>query len=349
MAKRVAVVTSDVPFVEGGHLVIARATVRALREAGHEADLILTPQNRFGRQLRAYAATRFTDVGMDGLGRTIDQVISFRFPSYAVRHPVHVCWLNHRMREYYDLWDVLRGQLRWKGRIKESLRRALIRTIDTRLLKRNVTKLFAQSKTIQARLARWGRIPAEVLYPPPPQRDYRTESYGSFIFTVSRLHALKRIHLLVDAMAMVRNPSLKAVIVGDGPQRPALEALIRDRGLEGRVVLLGETDEKSILDRYARCRAVFFAPLREDYGLVTAEAFASRKAVLTASDSGGPVELVEDGRTGFVTEPRPEAIADKLDLLADDKTLAERMGANAFAFMSGISWEGVVRRLLLES
>ena len=49
----VAVVTSSPPFVEGGHLVIARALVAALREAGHEADVVVTPQNRFGRQAAA--------------------------------------------------------------------------------------------------------------------------------------------------------------------------------------------------------------------------------------------------------------------------------------------------------
>ncbi len=81
MSRRILVVTSDVPFVEGGHMTIARCVVRALQEEGHEADLVLTPQNRFGRQFRAYVANRFTDVGMDGLGRTVDQVISFRFPS----------------------------------------------------------------------------------------------------------------------------------------------------------------------------------------------------------------------------------------------------------------------------
>lgn len=348
MGKRVAVITSDVPFVEGGHMIIARATVRALREAGHKADLILTPQNRFGRQLRAYAATRFTDVGMDGLCRTIDQVVSFRFPSYAVRHPRHVCWLNHRMREYYDLWDLLYARLGWKGKIKERIRRGLIRALDTYLLKRNVTKLYAQSKTVQARLARWGRIPSEVLYPPPPQRPYRTESYGSFIFTVSRLHTLKRIDLLVDAMALTHSRSLKAVIMGRGPERASLTALIKDRGLEGRIVLIDETDDATMLDRYARCRAVFFAPFQEDYGFVTAEAFASRKPVLTTADSGGPAELVEDGRTGFVTPPRPEALADKLDLLAEDKNLAERLGANAYDVAAGLSWDGVVARLLLE-
>ena len=47
---RVAVVTSTPLFVEGGHLVMARALVDAFRESGHEAELVLTPQNRFGRQ-----------------------------------------------------------------------------------------------------------------------------------------------------------------------------------------------------------------------------------------------------------------------------------------------------------
>ena len=62
--KRVAVVTSTPLFVEGGHLVIARALVQALREEGHEATMVLTPQNRFGRQGAAYLATWLTDVGM---------------------------------------------------------------------------------------------------------------------------------------------------------------------------------------------------------------------------------------------------------------------------------------------
>jgi len=59
---RVLVVTSSPLFVEGGHLVIARALVRALRERGHEAGLRTTPQNRFGRQSAAYLATWLTDL-----------------------------------------------------------------------------------------------------------------------------------------------------------------------------------------------------------------------------------------------------------------------------------------------
>ena len=111
---RVAVVTSSPPMVEGGHMVIARALVQALREAGHQADIIVTPQNRFGRQASAYLATWLTDVESSD-GQPIDQVISLRYPSYAVRHHRHVCWLNHTMREYYDLWDRFSATLSPQG------------------------------------------------------------------------------------------------------------------------------------------------------------------------------------------------------------------------------------------
>jgi glycosyltransferase involved in cell wall biosynthesis len=345
--KRILVVTSDVAFVEGGHIMIARNTVRALRQQGYDADLVLTPQNRFGRQLRAYAATRFTDVGLDGLDRPIHQVISFRFPSYAVKHPVHVCWLNHRMREYYDLWPLLRAQIRGKAVLKEILRRFLIHRLDRRLLTRNVTKLYAQSATIQARLERWGKIPSEVLYPPAPQREYRTESYQNFVLAVSRLQALKRIDLFIEAMARTKTADLKGIIIGDGQERELLQDLIRARGLEGRVHLLGGADEETLLSHYARCLAVYFAPVNEDYGFVTPEAFASRKAVVTTSDSGGPAELVRDGESGFVRPPEADRIAEAFDTLAGSKALAEKMGKAGHAFVSRLTWPETVKKLVI--
>jgi len=345
--KRIAVITSDVPFVEGGHLIIARSMVRALKEKGYEADLVLTPQNRFGRVFQAYLATRLTDVAEDGLGRGIDQVISFRFPSFAVRHPVHVCWLNHRLREYYDLWESYAASLSFKTRFKERIKRAILHKLDRRLLTRNVTRLFVQSGTIQNRLKTWGNIPSEVLYPPPPQRPYRTDGYGDFILAVSRLQRLKRLDLLIEAFASIRNKNLKAVIIGDGPERPSLERRIRELSLAGRISLIGSTDEDSLLDYYAGCRAVFFSPFHEDYGFVTVEAFASGKAVLTTSDSGGPAELVRDGESGFVVPADAKTVAARLDELAEDRALAEKMGQSGRVFVSGLSWDRAVEKLVI--
>jgi glycosyltransferase involved in cell wall biosynthesis len=345
--KRIAVVTSDVPFVEGGHLTIARSTVQALKQYGYDSDLVCTPQNRFGRQLRAYLANRALDLEEDGLGRKIHQVISFRFPSYAVKHPYHVNWLNHRMREYYDIWEVLYSQLGFKGKIREYARRFIIRSLDTHLLKHNVTKLYAQSKTIQERLKKWGKIPSEVLYPPPPQRNYRTEGYENFIFSVSRLQKLKRLDLFVEAFKYVKNKDLKGVIIGSGPEEKNLLRLINESGLDSRITLLGTTEEDSVLSHYARCLAVFFAPLREDYGFVTGEAFASRKAVVTTTDSGGPAELVGHQNTGYILENKPQIIAQKLDELAENKNLAEKMGQKAYEFISNLTWEKAVKKLVI--
>src|SRR4051794_10263225 len=181
-------------------MVIARSLAQALRDDGHTADIVVTPQNRFGRQASAYIATWFTDVGSSD-GAPIDRVISLRFPSYTVRHPKHVCWLNHTMREYYDLWDRFSAPLTGKQRLKERARRFAIQSADKYLLSRNVTKLFVQSKTIQQRLAIWPELRPRVLYPPPPQRPYRCDWHGDYIFMVSRLTPLKRAELLLRALA----------------------------------------------------------------------------------------------------------------------------------------------------
>ena len=343
---RVLVVTSGALFVRGGHMVIAEETVAALKRAGCTAELLVTPQNRFGRQASAYVATWLTDVGQTADGHPVDRVISFRFPSYAVRHPRHVCWLNHRMREYYDLWERFVRGLGRKGRAKESVRRRLFHTVDHYLLTRNVTRLVAQSRTIQARLQRFGAIPSELLYPPAPERPYWTQGYSDYIFAVSRLHPLKRLDLLVEAAALTKDQRLHFKIAGTGEQEGELRERIRALGLEQRVELLGPISDAELLDHYARCRAVFFAPWNEDYGFVTLEAFRSGKAVITTHDSGGPSELVGHDRTGFVTEPTPQAVAAAIDRLAAEPSLAERMGEEARRFGQGHSWAGAVEQLL---
>jgi glycosyltransferase involved in cell wall biosynthesis len=341
-----AIVTSSPPAVDGGHLVVAQSLAVAARQYGHEAYVVITPDCRFGRQVSAYVDTWRTDVNLAS-GHKIDQVISLRYPSYAVRHPAHVCWLNHTLREYYDLWPSFAMQLSPQGRVKEQLKRAAIRTVDSWLLWRNVTKVVAQSRTIQGRLADDFRLESDVLLPPPPQRQYRCDGYGDYIFAVSRLTPLKRLDLLIRALAEPAARHVRAVIAGDGESREALEQLVSALDLSGRVTLLGRISDDALVQHLARCRAVCFPPLNEDYGLVTVEAFVSRKAVLTCADSGGPAELVRDGETGLVGEPTPAAVAQMLARVMDDRALAERLGAAAAAWVARLAWPDTVERLVI--
>jgi glycosyltransferase involved in cell wall biosynthesis len=343
---RVLVVTSSPPFVEGGHLVIARELVRACRESGHEADLVVTPQNRFGRQGAAYLAAWLTDVGVAADGGAVDQVVSLRYPAFAVRHPRHTCWLNHTMREYYDLWPQFSASLSWKNRLKEGARQQLIHAADRHCLTRGVQRRFAISATVQARLERWGGMDSTVLHPPAPARAYRCEGYGDYIFAVSRLTPLKRFDLLLDALAQPAAAHVRAVIAGDGEARSDLEGHSRRLGLESRVQFVGRLGDDEMLGHLARCRAVAFVPFDEDYGFVTAEAFASAKAVVTCQDSGGPTELVTHDETGLVCAPTAAALAGGLARLAGDRPGAERMGQAAHARGATLSWPATVTRLL---
>jgi glycosyltransferase involved in cell wall biosynthesis len=102
-----------------------------------------------------------------------------------------------------------------------------------------------------------------------------------------------------------------------------------------------------MLDRLARCRAVCFTPFGEDYGFVTVEAFASRKAVVTCRDSGGPTELVKDNETGFVCDSTPASVAAAIGRLMADRPLAERLGARAGSRAAEMTWDAAVKQLVI--
>ena len=341
-----AIVTSSPPSTEGGHLVIARSLAAAARECGHDAHVVVTPDCQFGRQVSSYVATWRIDVSV-AAGRKVDQVISLRYPSYAVRHPRHVSWLNHTMREYYDLWPRFAASLSPHGRVKEWAKRVAIRAADRWLLTHNVTEVVAQSRTVQRRLALDLQVKSDVVLPPPPPRAYRCDRYGDYIFAVSRLTPLKRLDLLIRALAEPSARHARVVIAGEGESRPDLERLLATLGLSDRVTFLGRISDEALVDHLARCRAVCFPPLDEDYGFVTVEAFASRKAVLTCVDSGGPAELVRDGETGLVCDPTPASIAAAIARVMDDGALAERLGNGAAARVATLTWPAAVKRLVI--
>ncbi len=343
----ITIVTSAPPLVEGGHLVLARSLERALRDAGHTAGIVTTPSNRFGRQGPAYLANWLTDVGVTGSGERVDQIVSMRYPSYAVRHPQHVCWLVHTMREYYDLWDRFSAGLSPQGRLKERARRTLVRAADTYCFKHHVKKLFTISGAVRDRVAKWNGVPAEALHPPPPQRPYRCDGYGDFLFAPSRLSPLKRLNLVLQALARPEAGGVRCVIAGDGEESDRLVRLSRTLGLESRVTFTGRLDETALVDHLARCRAVVFVPHDEDYGFVTVEAFASAKPVITCQDSGGPLELVRDGANGWVTAPAPADLARALAAAAGDAAVAERLGQQGQRDIAGLTWPAVVQRLVI--
>ena len=340
-----AVVTSSPPGVEGGHMVIARSLVKAARECGHDAHLVVTADFGFGHQTRSYLANYRHDV-TSVEGRPVDQVISLRYPSYAVRHPRHVSWLNHAMREYYDRWPAFSSSISARNKAKESVRRMLTHAADRYFLKQNVSRVVAQSQTIQRRLREDFGIRADVLLPPAPQRPYRCDGYDGDLLIISRLTPHKRVDLVLRAIAEPAAQQARLTIVGDGDCRSELERLAATLGVTNRTTFLGAVDDRTLVDALAGCRAVCFTPIEEDYGFVTVEAFASRKAVITCDDSGGPSELVKDGESGFVCRPNAGSVAAAIARVSGDRALAERLGTKGASRAAELQWSRVVAALL---
>ncbi len=124
------------------------------------------------------------------------------------------------------------------------------------------------------------------------------------VVTAGRLVAGKNINGLVRAFARVQPADARLVIFGEGPERPAIEAEIERLGLGSRVRLDGFVDRPWTRYGAARCFALFSNS--ESFGLALVEALACGLAVVSA-DSGGPREILDDGRYGRLVAVGDEA------------------------------------------
>jgi glycosyltransferase involved in cell wall biosynthesis len=345
VSARIAICAAQVPFTRGGAEVLYESLRDELHRRGHRVEVVALPFDWSSRQaiLRSALAWRLLDLDGTAAGAA-DLVVATRFPSYVVRHPRKVVWLIHQFRQIYELEGTRFSDFGTRPEDDEVAR--MIRGIDARALGEARAR-FAISANTAERLRRHNGLDAETLYPPPKLGDaYRSEPPGEEVFTVGRLDPMKRFDLLVRALAACRRP-VRAVIAGEGPDRDRLRELAAALGVADRVELPGRIDDEQLVARYARALAVFYAPYDEDYGYVTVEAFRSRRAVVTTSDSGGVLEFVRDGENGFVVAPDdPRSVAARLDRLFDDRAEALRLGEAGCRRVESIGWDHVVERLL---
>lgn len=207
-------------------------------------------------------------------------------------------------------------------------------------------RLFAISANVAGRLAQYNGLQATTLYPPSHLAALlHSGPYGDYILSPARLDAAKRIDLLLAALAHSAT-GLRAVITGSGPERARLAARARQLGLAARVEFTGFVSDERLAELYAGCRAVFYAPVDEDYGFATVEAFGAARPVLTTTDAGGVLEFVRDGVSGLVTAPTATALGQALDALTP--ALAAQLGAANPARVADLTWQRVVDALLAE-
>ena len=339
---RIAVCRPQVPFAHGGVEIFTDTLVEELRVRGHEAELVTVPFKWYPgvRVLTQAFLWRLLDL-TEADGKPIDVVVATKFPSYVVRHPEKRVWLVHQFRQAYELDRTELGQFS-ESPEDRALRRK-IQELDRTSLG-EATRLFATSGNVAGRLERSTGLVAEVLPHPAQALAYRDEGPGEFILSVNRLDRAKRIDLLIEAAAL--EPTLQVVIVGEGPDGDRLRRLAHERGLDGRVRFAGRVDRDELARLYATCFASYYAPVDEDFGLGPYESFLSGKPVLTATDSGGPLDVVREGSTGRVVAAEPAAIGSAAVWLREHPGEAFTFGRAGKAIAEGVTWDGAIGRLL---
>ena len=342
--QTVLVCEAQVPFVHGGAEVHVRQLVRELRQRGYSTELVSVPFKWYPKEeiLAHAAAWRLLDLS-ESNGRPIDLVIGTKFPSYFARHPNKVAWLIHQYRAAYELCGTEYSDFS-HTEIDVGLRDTLMR-LDTDMLGECRAR-FTNARNTAARLAKFNGLHAEPLYHPPNLAPRLTPGpYGDYVLSVGRIESVKRVDLIINAMAPVDRPT-RLVIAGDGTQRQNAERAAEAAGVSDRVTFLGSVGDDDLIGLYAGALAVIYPPFDEDFGYVTLEAFLARKPVVTCTDSGGPNEFVADGVNGFVCAPVAGELAEAINQLAADRRRAAALGDAGHAVAAGITWDGVIEKLV---
>ncbi len=341
--RRILVLGVQTPFARGGAERHVQRLTEELVRRGVEADLVTLPlveRERFDL-IRSAAAWRSLDLSEAG-GRPVDAVIATRFPSYAVRHPNKVVWLIHQYRQAYDQYGTAFSDLTSSPEDRRT--RESIAEID-RVGLSEARAIFANSRTVAARLLRFNGIRSEPLYHPPPLAGrYRSGPSGDTVLWIGRLDAWKRPGLLLEALPHA--PEACAIFLGRGPEEERLRRRAAELGVEPRVRFLAAVDDETLLGLYAEARLVAVTASGEDLGYVPLEAHLSGKAVLTTEDAGGPLEFVRDGETGLVVAPRPEALGVALRLAWSRPEALVEMGEAGRRRAARLTWDEPVERLL---
>lgn len=168
------------------------------------------------------------------------------------------------------------------------------------------------------------------------------------VITVARLEKVKGIEYLIRAFAELvgdKHQDMKLVIVGDGSERKNLESLVSKSGVADKVSFLGEMPNERVPACLKGADCFVLPSLKEGFGIVLLEAQAAGIPVI-ASRVGGVPDIVEDGQTGILVEPRdPSAIAAAVLKIRSDAKERERLVKNANNNLSKYGWEEIANKV----
>ncbi len=347
--KKILIANAQVPFVYGGAEYLAERLQKKLIEYGYEAEQVNIPFKWYPSERipEHILACRLLDVTQSS-GEDIDILIGLKFPAYYIKHPNKVLWIFHQFKQVYDLWGTKYQDIPSTPE-GVKIRDIIIQSDNTFLSE--AKKIYTISKVVSKRLKVSNNIDSKPLYPPLDDAgSFYCTDFSDYIFYPSRVNTIKRQALAIESMKYVKTDA-ELIIAGKAEDENYLNYLgdiIKKNGLQEKVKLIGGISQNDKLNLFANALGCLFIPFDEDYGFVTLESFYSRKPVITCTDSGGILEMVEDGINGYIVSPEPEAIANAIDGLYSNKERARKMGMAGYENLLSlnISWDKVIEALV---
>ena len=217
-----------------------------------------------------------------------------------------------------------------------------------------IEHIFANSRTTQERVMKYLNRESEVLHPGVDYKEFRCADYEPYFFYPSRIVPEKRFEFAIDAFEKFRQrvgpkKRWKLVLAGALHAGNAHHVDYCEK-LKQRISNMPDVELKlnlsvhEIHELYANCYSVVYTPVHEDFGLVPLEGFASSKPVI-AWNEGGPREIVQDGKNGYLVNSVDE-LAQRMAYLAERPKLAEQMGRlGRKRVEKEFSWKHFLRRV----
>ncbi len=195
-------------------------------------------------------------------------------------------------------------------------------------------------------------IDPEVFRPLPPDLSLKKKmgipEESRVVVFAGRLIGLKGVHILLRAMTRLnRKVPCRLMVIGDGNARADLDHLGRELGIREQILFPGYVANQELPSYYSFADLAVFPSLADEtFGMGICEAMACGRAVLSTRVGGIP-ELVIEGETGVLVEPRNwEELGDRMDRLLSDPDLRSRLGGKALERARNFfTWEKVADRL----
>jgi glycosyltransferase involved in cell wall biosynthesis len=357
---RILFLTGIWPPDVGGPATHGPDFARFLRDRGHQVEVVTmgdtlpsdrpVPVHWVSRRLPFPA--RYPLVALEGARRARRADVIYATATYAAaaaastasRRPLVAKLVSDPAYERAWRYGLFRGTLEEFQTAGEPRLRALRRMRTSSL--RRARQLVVPSRYLAEVAAGWGLgVPIEVLVnPAPPPQAVVPESFEASTFVyVGRLASQKGLPVALEALAEVGEGRL--LVIGDGPERGALEQLVQKLSLGDRVTLAGSRSREDVLRAFAGARAAVLPSLWENLPHAAVEALAVGTPVI-ATAVGGVPEVVHDGENGLlVAAGDVHALAAALRRVLDDDELRDRLAAGAKPSVESIGREPVYARL----